>query len=112
QLILLARKTGQSRQRGSAGLHASGWVWSLPNFLADTARMSASLRSWQTYWIGSQSRTLLLHLTIITNSAYIEIIMTRTSGNVTKGMRLVKLRAPGGLENLKLVEEDHLKPRP
>jgi hypothetical protein len=27
-------------------------------------------------------------------------------------MRLVKLRAPGGLENLKLVEEDHPKPRP
>src|SRR2546428_7689838 len=29
-----------------------------------------------------------------------------------KGMRLVRLRAPGGLENLKLVEEDHPKPRP
>jgi NADPH:quinone reductase-like Zn-dependent oxidoreductase len=27
-------------------------------------------------------------------------------------MRLVRLRAPGGLENLKLVEEDHPKPRP
>jgi hypothetical protein len=27
-------------------------------------------------------------------------------------MRLVKLRALGGLENLKLVEEDHPKPRP
>ena len=27
-------------------------------------------------------------------------------------MRLVRLRAPGGLENLKLVEEDHAKPRP
>jgi NADPH:quinone reductase-like Zn-dependent oxidoreductase len=27
-------------------------------------------------------------------------------------MRLVRLRAPGGLENLKLVEEDHSKPRP
>src|SRR5256714_11856205 len=29
-----------------------------------------------------------------------------------KGMRLVRLRAPGGLENLKLVEGDHPKPRP
>jgi len=27
-------------------------------------------------------------------------------------MKLVRLRAPGGLENLKLVEEDHPKPRP
>jgi NADPH:quinone reductase-like Zn-dependent oxidoreductase len=27
-------------------------------------------------------------------------------------MRLVRLRAPAGLENLKLVEEDHPKPRP
>jgi NADPH:quinone reductase-like Zn-dependent oxidoreductase len=27
-------------------------------------------------------------------------------------MRLVRLRAPGGLKNLKLVEEDHPKPRP
>src|SRR2546430_10703752 len=27
-------------------------------------------------------------------------------------MRLVRLRAPGGLENLKLVEEDYPKPRP
>src|SRR5207247_10397594 len=27
-------------------------------------------------------------------------------------MRLVRLRAPGGLENLKLVEEDHPKRRP
>src|SRR5437016_2103263 len=27
-------------------------------------------------------------------------------------MRLIRLRAPGGLENLKLVEEDHPKPRP
>ena len=27
-------------------------------------------------------------------------------------MRLVRLRAPGGLENLKLAEEDHPKPRP
>src|SRR5436189_4045803 len=27
-------------------------------------------------------------------------------------MRLVRLRAPGGLENIKLVEEDHSKPRP
>jgi NADPH:quinone reductase-like Zn-dependent oxidoreductase len=27
-------------------------------------------------------------------------------------MRLVRLRAPGGLENLKLVEEDHPTPRP
>jgi NADPH:quinone reductase-like Zn-dependent oxidoreductase len=27
-------------------------------------------------------------------------------------MRLVRLRAPGGLENLKLVEEDPPKPRP
>src|SRR2546427_11686746 len=27
-------------------------------------------------------------------------------------MRLVRLRAPGGLENLKLVEEDHPKQRP
>lgn len=27
-------------------------------------------------------------------------------------MRLVRLRAPGGFENLKLVEEDHPKPRP
>src|SRR5437773_2384936 len=27
-------------------------------------------------------------------------------------MRLVRLRAPGGLENLKLVEEDHPRPRP
>src|SRR3954470_11813626 len=27
-------------------------------------------------------------------------------------MRLVRLRAPGGLENLKPVEEDHPKPRP
>ena len=27
-------------------------------------------------------------------------------------MRLVRLRAPGGLENLKLVDEDHPKPRP
>src|SRR5207237_556066 len=27
-------------------------------------------------------------------------------------MRLVRLRAPGGLENLKLVAEDHPKPRP
>src|SRR2546429_9912724 len=27
-------------------------------------------------------------------------------------MRLVRLRAPGGLENLKLVEEDHPKPSP
>jgi hypothetical protein len=26
-------------------------------------------------------------------------------------MRLVRLRVPGGLENLKLVEEDHPKPR-
>ncbi len=41
--------------------------------------------------------------------------MTRASGNVTKGMRLVRLRAPGGLENLKLVEESgscRTKPRP
>jgi hypothetical protein len=29
--------------------------------------------------------------------------MPKISGNVTKGMRLVRLRAPGGLENLKLV---------
>src|SRR5439155_84833 len=94
------------------GLPVSGWVSSLSNFLAGIVRMSASPRSWQTYWIGSQSRTLLLRLTIIINSASIEIIMTRTSGNVTKGMRLVRLRAPGGLENLKLVEEDHPKPRP
>src|SRR6267143_4288516 len=37
--------------------------------------------------------------------------MRRMSG---KGilMRLVRLRAPGGLENLKLVEEDHPKPSP
>src|SRR5438445_7739358 len=27
-------------------------------------------------------------------------------------MRLVRLRAPGGLENLKWVDEDHPKPRP
>src|SRR5438445_11744514 len=27
-------------------------------------------------------------------------------------MRLVRLRAPGGLQNLKLLEEDHPKPRP
>jgi NADPH:quinone reductase-like Zn-dependent oxidoreductase len=27
-------------------------------------------------------------------------------------MRLVRLKAPGGLENLKLVEEDHFEPRP
>ena len=27
-------------------------------------------------------------------------------------MRLVRLRAPGGLENLKLLEEDHPKPMP
>ncbi len=27
-------------------------------------------------------------------------------------MKLVRLRAPGGLENLKLVEEDHPKPSP
>lgn len=27
-------------------------------------------------------------------------------------MRLVRLRAPGGLENLKLAEDDHLNPRP
>src|SRR5205823_9818118 len=27
-------------------------------------------------------------------------------------MRLVRLRAPGGFDNLKLVEEDHAKPRP
>jgi NADPH:quinone reductase-like Zn-dependent oxidoreductase len=27
-------------------------------------------------------------------------------------MKLVRLRAPGGLENLRLVEEDHPKPRP
>ncbi len=27
-------------------------------------------------------------------------------------MRLVRLRAPGGLENLELVEEDQPKPRP
>ena len=32
--------------------------------------------------------------------------MTRTSGSV------VRLRAPGGLENLKLVEENHPRPRP
>src|SRR6266700_3836231 len=29
-----------------------------------------------------------------------------------KFAKLVRLRAPGGLENLKLVEEDHPKPRP
>ena len=110
--MLLAQRTGPSRQRGSARLPVSGWVWSLSNFLPGTARMSASLRSWQRYWIGSHGRTSLLHLTIITNSAYIEIIVTRASGNVTKGMRLVRLRAPGGLENLELVEEDQPKPRP
>ena len=27
-------------------------------------------------------------------------------------MRLIRLRAPGGLENLNLVEEEHPKPRP
>jgi NADPH:quinone reductase-like Zn-dependent oxidoreductase len=34
--------------------------------------------------------------------------------SIKKGkiMRLVRLRAPGGLENLKLVEEDHPRPRP
>ena len=74
--------------------------------------MSASQRSWQRYWIGSHGRTSLLYLTIITNSAYIEIIVTRASGNVTKGRRLVRFRAPGGLENLELVEEDQPKPRP
>src|SRR5439155_5579276 len=53
----LAQRTGQSHQRGSARLPVSGWVWSLSNFPAGTARMSASQRSWLTYWIGSQSRT-------------------------------------------------------
>src|SRR5439155_18121214 len=40
-----------------------------------------------------------------------EWLLQETSAE-RKGMRLVRLRAPGGLENLNLVEEDHPRPMP
>jgi hypothetical protein len=43
--------------------------------------------------------------------------VTHGASDVSRRVRgdiheLVKLSAPGGMENLKLVEEDHPKPRP
>src|SRR5208283_2923934 len=53
------------------------------------------------------------YLRICLNSQKL-VVYGEDKNMMSKGvfMRLVRLRAPGGLENLKLIEEDPPKPRP